>query len=124
MPLNQTTIIKYLKKTEPTQKTESKPMVRHIRKLTDLDRALLTKRIDSIVNDGGCFYLQFRVGEHMAIPPPFFVSSGHKPLSTFHNGKVISLSKLIRSETGWPSARFLSHLVYVTASGHRVFLDV
>ena len=118
MPLNQTSIIKYLKK------TETKPIARHIRKFTDLDRALLTQRINSIVNDGGCFYLQFRVGEHMAIPPPFFVSSGHKPLSTFHNGKVISLSKLIRSETGWPSARFLSHLVYVTASGHRIFLDV
>ena len=124
MPLNQTSIIKYLKKTEPTQTTETKPIARHIRKFTDLDRELLTKRIDSIVENGGSFYLQFRVGEHMAIPPPFFVSSGHKPLSTFHNGNVISLSKLIKSETGWPTARFLSHLIYVTSSGHRVFLDV
>jgi hypothetical protein len=118
MTLTQIPITKYM------QKTESKPMVRHIRKFTDIDRELLTQRINIIVENGGSFYLQFRVGEHMAIPPPFFVSSGHKPLSTFHNGKLISLSKLIRSETGWPSARFLSHLVYVTASGHRVFLDV
>lgn len=106
------------------QKTESNPMVRHIRKFSDIDRELLTQRIHKIVEDGGSFYLQFRVGEHMAIPPPFFVSSGHKPLSTFHNGKVISLSKIIRNETGWPSARFLNHLVFVTVTGHRIFLDV
>ena len=121
MTLTQIPITKYM------QKTESKPMVRHIRKFTYLDRELLTKQINSIVENGGSFYLQFRVGEHMAIPPPFFSTSiivkrdSNKSfrishLSTYHFGKIISLSKLNTLATG--TVRYPGHLYFVTARGY------
>ena len=116
----QTTITQYM-----TPYISNTPITtKRTRQFNDSDRQRMNEKIQMIAREGGSFYLQLRVNQILSIPTPFFSETGRRPLCTYHQGNQISLRKLIKSQTGWPSARFVDHLFYVTSDGERLSIDV
>ena len=97
---------------------------RSLKKFSEEDKKQMRDLIENVSSEGGSFFLRLHAGQIMAIPRPYFSTTGHKALSTMHHGTEISICKLIKATTGLQTARFKNFLYYVTASGHRVAIDI